>query len=162
LSFVPSKVTGHVVTFTVADEKKFVCNRLIADTAIFQHNKPFVVQLEGLDPTGLYENFPAITFYSLKLSGMRKARQLLIDSLRGHGAFGTVEGRGSVVGEVLDCHFTINLKTQFIEKLSFVRENEIDPERPEYVISVDLQGTIRSPHITVTSELFQFSLKKNV
>jgi len=162
LSCTPSHLTGHVVTFTTTSAKKFVCYRIRADTAIFWNEKPFSLQLDGVDPTGLYENFPAITFDVVHLSGIRKNDELFFDSVHAEGAFGSVDGQGSFSDETLDCHFTILLKTDFIQQLSFVQENEINPDRIDYVVSVDLGGTFRQPHVTVTSELFQFSLKKNV
>ncbi len=161
LNIFPPNVTGHALTFYLTNGKKVQCNRMVADSAMLFGSGSFSLECEGIDFSAFCANFVPVVLDTVIVQGYRNAESFRIDSMSAEGTFGSITGSGSLVNEGVSARFVFKLLPSFVRQLPFVSAEMVDDAVDAYTVTVELEGTVSSPQVSVQSDLFTFDVRSN-
>lgn len=148
-----------VLEFT--DEKKLSVKHFVSEYGLLRTEVPFEALLEGVSFTSPSFDASHAVIYELIVQGVRYKEGIELSNVSGTANFGTFSARGKVFKDDLNCTLSLQLDSTYISNLPFAVSLPNDLE-PEYPIEIVITGSFQTPVLSVRSELFQFTLKKNV
>jgi hypothetical protein len=131
---------------------------------LLRSEKPFVLFIEGMsvvadgssEPIGnisLDRLFIEATYASPGIIELQKAQ--------GNGDFGSFDIVGILRPQRLSLEGRLDMTGEHLQKIPLIQKIDIDTPNESYVISVQVDGLYDYPSLSVTSELFNFSMRAN-